>query len=174
MNKKYLLSLTGAFVLFLSFSANAVSAQSLKELNNNKGYGVSGCGLGAFVFDGRDMGTQLVSLTLNTLAFQTFAITTGSFNCVDNGGAFKQKEQEVFAAVNMTSLEQEMAAGKGENLNAFANLMGCPSTHSDSFGQMTRKEYTRLSSYSTTPSAFVQMVKESIQNDETLSGACMI
>lgn len=165
MNKKLIFTL-GTFLLTVCLAVSSIFAE---------GYGVSGCGLGSVLIPTRDSFSQLVSYTINIFYFnQSVAITSGTSNCNSNSGAFNDREQELFAAVNMMSLEQEMAAGKGENLTAFASLLGCPNDQIITFGNMTRKEYQTFSNFSDTPSTFVKMVKANIAKDKTLSAACSI
>jgi len=165
MNKKSLLTLLFTAAISLSLGASAVAA---------KGYGAAGCGLGSIVFGNKPGLVQVLAATTNgTFYSQTLGITSGTSNCSDSG-AFQEKQREVFAAVNMSGLEQEMAAGKGEKLTAFANLFGCPVSSAEQFGSMTRKNFEKLVRHTDEPSSLVKMIKQNIASDKTLAVACRI
>src|SRR5689334_6829374 len=76
--------------------------------------GPAGCGLGSLVFGDMKGPVQIVAATLNGVyGNQTFAMTSGTSNCQDNGVTLKEKEQEYFANANFESLHQEIAQGQG-------------------------------------------------------------
>lgn len=111
----------------------------------------AGCGLGKVVFEGQSGWlSHTVALTTNGLGVgagidtQTVGMTVGTLGC-DTSKAVdaRQAEQEVFVAVNLDNLSQDMAVGTGEHLTSLASLMGCEGAASE-FGQMTREHYTTL------------------------------
>ena len=140
-----------------------------------EGYGMGGCGLGALIFGAKPQAQVGVSITNGILANQSFAITSGTSNCVKpDDAAFNLRKQEVFAHVNFESLEQEMAIGKGEKLAAFASLMGCPASQLETFSSMVKKEHSRFFSNKEDPSVMLKEIRSSIQANENLSRACKI
>ncbi len=74
----------------------------------------------------------------------------------------------------MNSLEQEMVAGKGEKLDAFANLLGCPASRTTDFGNMTRSNYKKLAKFSDEPSKFLVAIKQEIKTDKVLARSCKV
>ena len=169
MNKKIQLSAAAAF--FIALAVPGISSLSAQ----GRAYGMAGCGLGSMIIGPEPGIVQIFAATTNGSTYnQTSGIITGTSNCETGGAALRKQEQEIFVAVNKAVLEQEMAAGKGEKLDTFANLMGCPQTQTASFGNMTRKEFQKLSSVSDDPAVFVKAVKDSINSDTSLSSACMI
>jgi len=107
-------------------------------------YGTAGCGLGSLVFGDQPGMIQIVAATTNNLIVpQTTAITTGTSNCTADGVALENREQDYFAEVNFENLRQEMAQGKGENLEAFASLFGCK-TATNKFSATMQKNYSNI------------------------------
>ncbi len=99
-------------------------------------YGTAGCGLGSMVFQDQKGPIQIAAATTNNAIFpQTFAISSGTSNCFEDGVALNDKEKEFFANANFESLHQEIAQGKGENLQAFAYLFGCQGDGVELFSQ---------------------------------------
>ncbi len=85
----------------------------------------TGCGLGDLVVKNPDT-TVLYVLnwtTNNTFGLQTFGISTGTLGCSSpRNFVYNEKVQE-FVAANIDALSKEMAQGKGENLDALAELL---------------------------------------------------
>jgi len=125
-----------AVATFLLLSPSVVSAA---------GYGQAGCGLGSEVMGTEPGIKQVFAATTNgTSGSQTFGITSGTSNCGDHGLISLNKEREVFAQQNYTSLVKEMAQGKGETLSTLANLYQCPSNIHQEFGAMTQNKFDYL------------------------------
>lgn len=167
MKKTNIWAVLSAAIVAALFSASALQAA---------GYGMAGCGLGSVVLGPKGGILQTFAATLNgTSGNQTFGITSGTSNCTESGGAFQQKQQEIFVSINMNSLEQEMAMGKGEKLNAFAGLLGCPAAQNATFGKMAQAQYKSLAGKKDiTPFALLAAVKANIAKDAGLSSACRI
>ncbi|TGL64131.1 DUF3015 family protein [Leptospira sarikeiensis] len=164
MNKKLLaIGLVGLFSLASGISVSAAD------------YGVSGCGIGALLIKDNKTFQQVLSATTNgTSGNQTSGITTGTLNCTTDGLISSTKTQEAFVALNFESLEQEMANGKGERLEALSGLLGCSGDSTVEFGELTRKNYSSLFHKEATPSSLLAAVKEEIKSDAKLSRSCNI
>ncbi len=95
-----------------------------------KPYGSAGCGLGGMVIGSEPGPIQLVATFLNSLCGnQTFGITSGTLGC--NAPAGKRASNEVlkeFVVANMDNLAKDIAQGKGETLDTFAELMEVPAS----------------------------------------------
>lgn len=110
-----------------------------------------GCGLGKVAWEGTKTDTNtigaqiLISTTNNTiLPWQAFGITSGNFGCKNNGKLWAQEKTNMFAALNLEDLSQEMAQGGGEHLASLATLMGVPAEHQAEFFALTQERYTSL------------------------------
>ncbi len=132
----------------------------------------SGCGLGGLAIQRNTKLSQLVSMTLNySTLTQFFGITSGTSNCSANGIVFNDKEATVFAEANLPNLKIEMARGEGENLSAFAEILGCKST--STFGAMTRRQYENIfPNADVTTENFLKSIRNEIGHDEALKSSC--
>ncbi|MDH4225430.1 MAG: DUF3015 domain-containing protein [Deltaproteobacteria bacterium] len=129
----------------------------------------SGCGLGKVVLDGKSgmIMNLLASTTNGTFGSQTFGITSGTSGCSADNVLMKEKEKEVFVAVNFDNLSKDMAMGQGQTLSAFASLMGCSV---GDFSRMTQAKYDVLTQGS--EAALLENVKKEIAVDPKLAAAC--
>lgn len=112
-----------------------------------------GCGLGAQVFKGQQgVIPQVLAATTNGIASQTFAISTGTFGCTQDGVVKNDQKTTVFASVNFENLSQEMAQGQGEHLASLASLLGVPAELQPEFFVLTQTKYASIFSTEQTTS----------------------
>lgn len=163
-NNMQKVSMKKAYVLFAAAILAAASAQA----GVARKYGTAGCGLGSIVM-GRT-GSQVLAATTNATGVQAFGITTGTSNCAEDGVAMVDKEKEFFANANYESLMQEIAQGKGENLQAMASLYGC---HGDAFASSMKTHYTAIFPAKDTDSdAMLANIDDVVSSDAALQNAC--
>jgi hypothetical protein len=97
-----------------------------------KPYGDAGCGLGGMVIGEESGPIQLVATFLNGLCGnQTFGISSGTLGCGEpkSSGHKKRASNELmkeFVVANMDNLAKDIAQGKGETLDTFAEIMEVP------------------------------------------------
>jgi hypothetical protein len=116
---------------------------------------------------------QILAAILNGTGGQTFAITSGTSNCVEGGVVKAEREQAAFAEVNFQDLKRNMAAGGGEFLASFSTLLGCEDAAKPAFFKMTQRHFESIvPSAQTTPMGMLSSVKREIRSDATLVGAC--
>ena len=158
-------SMKKAYVLF----AAAILAAASAEAGVGRKYGTAGCGLGSMLMG--KSGSQVLAATTNSTSYsQLFGITSGTSNCADDGVAMVDKEKEFFANANYESLMQEIAQGKGENLEAMASLYGC---HGDAFASSMKNHYTAIFPAKDTDSdAMLANIDEVVNSDAALHNAC--
>lgn len=135
--------------------------------------GDAGCGLGHLAWGGKNGKlAQILAVTTNgTFGSQTFGITTGTSGCTASGLVRVDREQEYFANVNRDALSVEMARGEGDNLVAFAALMGC--TDVRGFAAFTQSKYeTLFPSANTTGAEMLGALKSEMAKDVALSQNC--
>lgn len=112
-----------------------------------QGYGNGpGCGFGAMIFQGnKKIVHQVLASTTNaSFGSQTFGISSGTLGCTNDGIVKNEEKVNVFADVNLDSLSQEMAQGKGEHLASLASLMGVPAEKQPAFFSLTQEKYTSI------------------------------
>lgn len=167
MNKIVLWSLPLTLAIGSAFAA----ANGLK---GDGKYGSAGCGLGSMVFADQKGPIQILAAFVNDAVFpQTFAISSGTSNCFEDGVALNDKEQEFFANTNFESLHQEMAQGHGESLSAFASLFGCSGTSVETFSTTTKSEFVKIfPSEKTNSVEMLGNIRGLIKSTPALLGTC--
>lgn len=145
-------------ILFLAAMALTTGISSAPK------YGAAGCGIGSLIIKEPGFAQVLAATTNGIYGNQTFGITTGSLGCTADGIVKSEKEQDIFVHMNIDSLEQEMAAGKGEKLNTLATLFGCPKDSQKNFANMTQKKYGVLftSEVRNSPSDLISADRKSV------------
>lgn len=117
--------LFAAVVLLVVVSGSAFAFEA-------KPYGSAGCGLGGMVIGDEPGPIQLVATFLNGLCGnQTFGITSGTLGCSEPRSGKRRASNEVmneFVVANMDNLAKDIARGKGETLETFAELMEVPTS----------------------------------------------
>ncbi len=147
-----------------ALSLSAISAEEKPAWA--PGYGMAGCGFGSLLLGDKPGIIQIFAATTNGIyGNQTFAITSGTSNCTGGSSSAdaKIRQQEIFVQVNYKSLQQEMAAGRGEKLGAFAGLLGCPVNRVSEFGVVTREETIFSAS---TPESMLSAVKTALHDSD--------
>ncbi len=104
-------------------------------------YGDAGCGLGSLVFGDEKGFSQVFAATINGTGVQTFGITSGTSNCVDQGAVKGAQAVPMFIEVNKVALAKDAARGEGETLAGLANLMGC---NSKNLGPALKQNYKTI------------------------------
>lgn len=107
-------------------------------------WGMAGCSIWNYVIKDKGQGPQIGVWVLEHFVFgvQTFAITSGTSNCVDSGSKMSANDQEVFMTVNLASLQKEAAQGKGEHLDTLAEIFGCQDK--EGFAQLSQSRYEAI------------------------------
>lgn len=149
------------FAVVLSMSL-AGAAQAKGAGKYQSPYGMAGCGLGSLIIKNHSKGPQIGAWFLNVVGYQTFAITSGTSNCVKDGSmAAVENEQEVFVSVNLTDLQKEAAQGQGEHLNVLAEIFGCD--NKEGFAQLSQNRYEAIFT-NENPSAVVESFKSELKS----------
>jgi len=108
------------------------------------------------------------------LGSQTFGITTGTSNCSPEGLVRLDKEREIFAQKNYSSLVKEMAVGEGENLETLAGLFGCSQDTRNEFGSLVQDNFGSIVKSDTTSSNEMLIhLQSQLVSHSTLSKSCV-
>lgn len=90
----------------------------------------TGCGLGTMLFkNNADNSVVLQTFQATTNGIygnQTFGITTGTSDCAQPKNFVSNERVNEFMVANMDNLAKDIAQGRGETLDAFAELIGVP------------------------------------------------
>ena len=109
-------------------------------------YGAAGCGLGSLVFQDQPGMVQVFAATTNgTFGSQTFGITTGTSNCpAGMVNLSKDERLNSFVLANMDNLAKDIAMGKGETLDAFAELLRVPADQRAEFNAKLQANFAKI------------------------------
>jgi hypothetical protein len=141
-----------AFVLTF-FLVMGMSGMALGNPPNNG----PGCGLGKLAWaetsQNESIGGQVMMATTNGTGFQTFAISSGTSGCTNDGKIFASEKVNVFTALNFDNLSQEMAQ------------------HQEFFA-MTQEKYTALvQAGESSPKAIVKAMHDAMKGNIVLAQA---
>ena len=133
-----------------------------------------GCGLGKILWADnthqKNIAPQVMMATTNGTGMNTFAISSGTSGCTNDGKIMAEHKATVFAATNFENLSQEMAQGRGEHLASLATLMGVPANHQGEFFSMTQNQYTALiREGEASPVAMVKVINGAIATHPVLA-----
>ena len=139
-------------------------------------HNMAGCGLGYVLFRDNTKGTQILAATTNDAVSsnQTFGMSSETLGCTQDALVKAEKRREVYAAVNLQKLSQEMARGGGEYLDAFAALNGCrePAARTE-FARFSQKNFERLFPAAATDAAdLLRNLDTELAKDDAVSKAC--
>lgn len=88
----------------------------------------TGCGLGSLLWENKADNAVLLQVlqatTNGTSGNQTFGITSGTSNCQKPSRIVQNEKLNQFVQANMDNLAQDIAMGKGESLDTFAEMLG--------------------------------------------------
>ncbi|MDA0578217.1 MAG: DUF3015 family protein [Verrucomicrobia bacterium] len=111
-------------VLILAVTLSAAGAFAAGTIREN-----CGCGLGTMALGEQEptVLSQVAATFLNGICGnQTFGITSGTLECEPHAGIASNAHVKEYIAANMDQVILDVAAGRGESLNALADLMEVP------------------------------------------------
>lgn len=148
------------YILLVSVMFSAVA------FANHKPYGMAGCGWGSQI-QGKE-GNQILAATTNgTSGNQTFAISSGTSNCVT---ATQQTAMiRNFIEANYASLMTDMSKGQGDSLTTLSNFYGCDQT---SFAQEMKSHYETIIPATENATAVFVNINNTIADSTTLKASC--
>jgi hypothetical protein len=108
----------------------------------------TGCGLGTTLFKNNADNSILLqafqATTNYTLWNQTFGITTGTSECKQPKDFVSNERATEFMVANMDNLARDISQGRGETLDAFAELLGVPSEKRPEFYSQLQSGFARI------------------------------
>ena len=108
----------------------------------------TGCGLGTMLFKNNNDNSTLLqafqATTNATFGNQTFGITSGTSECSTPAKFVKNDRLNEFMLANMDNLAKEIAMGKGETLEAFAELLQIPAEKRPEFYQKLQANFAKI------------------------------
>lgn len=149
------------FGLVLLMAPTAASAQNIGR-----------CGWGSKLFDKqKGIAPQVLAATTNgTSGNQTFAISSGTSGCTQDGVVRTNWKTAMFIDSNMNKLARDMSSGEGETLDSLASLLGVEEADKGYFKQVLRSHFAAIYQAPDASSQEVQVaLREVLSNDERLS-----
>ncbi len=133
-----------------------------------------GCGLGKLAWSDykgqKEIAPQVLMVTTNGTGMNTFAISSGTSGCTNDGKIMGQHKTTMFASLNFDALTAEMAQGQGEHLASLATLMGIPAERHGEFFAMTQERYTSLvQAGEASPVALVKSLNDAVAGHPVLA-----
>jgi hypothetical protein len=130
-------------VVFALFAFAAGSAFAVSQSHENVG-----CGLGTMIWQGRADGSSLFqafqATTNGTFGSQTFGVTSGTSECRQPSKFVSNERLKEFVVANMDNLAKDIAQGRGETLDAFADLMQVPAEKRPEFYRKLQMNFARI------------------------------
>src|SRR5512138_3052396 len=116
-------------------------AVAMAQANN-----IGSCGWGSKLFDGQSgIAPQVLGATTNgTSGNQTFAITSGTSGCTQDGAVSSNWKTAMFIDGNKEKLAQDMSKGSGESLQSLALLMGVKDADKAAFYRTTKENFAQI------------------------------
>lgn len=133
MKKVILVVLISLVLVNLSFAANA---------RKN-----AGCGLGAMVVNNNNdtlIGHLAMTFLNGTFGTQTFGISSGTSECDQPTHIVKNERVNEFVMANMDNLAKDIATGKGETLDSFAELLNVPMEQRPAFYAKLHESFVKI------------------------------
>lgn len=133
-------------VVALAVTLSVMLVGSAFAAQKHGAYGAAGCGLGSLVFQDQPGMVQVLAATTNgTFGSQTFGITTGTSNCpAGMVNLSKDERLNSFVLANMDNLAKDIAMGKGETLDAFADLLKVPADQRAEFNAKLQANFAKV------------------------------
>ena len=108
----------------------------------------TGCGLGTLLWENKaDNSTlfQAFQATTNaTSGNQTFGITSGTLNCKQPDKFVRNDKLMHFVQANMDNLAKDIAMGRGETLDTFAELLGVNPAENAAFNANLQANFDKI------------------------------
>ncbi|WP_372652164.1 DUF3015 domain-containing protein [Halobacteriovorax sp.] len=133
----------------------------------------SGCGLGWAVLKKNSLVSSFTRTFINATFSNTLGMTFGTSGCAQHSIVKNESKIIHFAEANYYQLQKEIALGEGNYLTAFSGLIGCE--NSINFNQKIQKSFDKIyPELSTTPTAALKNILQTVQSDQELSRNCHI
>lgn len=108
----------------------------------------TGCGLGTTLFKNNADNSVLLQAFQATTNYSTwnntFGITSGTSECQQPKNFVSNERATEFMVANMDNLARDISQGRGETLDAFAELLGVPSEQRPEFYSQLQSGFARI------------------------------
>ncbi len=161
-------ALLAALLVFPQFAvADSTGKAPIVGQNN-----IGTCGWGSKLFDGqKGVAPQVLAVTTNgTSGNQTFAITSGTSGCTQDGVVKSAWKTAAFIDANMNRLALDASRGEGESLASLASLMEVAPSDRLAFQAALKSNFGRIFADSNvSPVEVAQGIATAMRADAQLS-----
>ncbi len=136
--------------------------------------GSSGCGPGWYVFKENSLVSSTFRNTTNGFLAPTVTVgmTFGTSNCTRHSIVEDNKRSLYFLAHNRDAIASQLARGRGEHLDAFANTLGCSWQAQDVLTGAMRSHLGELYQSDLDSTELLLQTRSLIHQDRVLNKAC--
>lgn len=134
---------------------------------------VGSCGWGSKAWEGQaGLAPKVLAVTTNgTSGNQTFAITSGTSGCTQDGTVKSNWKLSSFIEDNKSKLARDMSRGSGETLEAVVQLIGVSEQDKAAFVQSARDNMARIfPSTDASTKDILAGLREVLASDDKLAG----
>lgn len=134
---------------------------------------VGSCGWGSKAWEGQSgLAPKILAVTTNgTSGNQTFAITSGTSGCTQDGTVKSNWKLSSFIEDNKSKLARDMSRGSGETLEAVVQLIGVSEQDKAAFVQSARDNMARIfPSTEASTKDILAGLREVLASDDKLAG----
>jgi hypothetical protein len=86
----------------------------------------------------------LQATTNGSTGTQTFGISSGTSDCQQPSKVVSNEKLNEFVRANLDNLAKDIAIGKGETLDTFAEMLGIPQTRTAAFNAKLQANFDRV------------------------------
>ena len=152
--------------ILIAVVLSAVPAFAFAQQNN-----VGSCGWGTKLFDGQSgvFPQAFAGITNATSGNQTFAISSGTSGCTQDGVVKSTWKTAMFIDGNKDRLARDMSTGNGETLDSLAHLIGVHEQDRAAFSRAMQANVSVIfASGSTTDDSMIAL-RQVLRSDSELS-----
>ncbi len=107
-----------------------------------------GCGLGSLAWENKADDSTLFqafqATTNGTSGSQTFGVSSGTSNCKQPSKFVQNEQLNKFVQANMDNLAKDIAMGKGETLDTFAEMLGVAPAQTVAFNSRMQSNFGKI------------------------------
>ena len=103
------------------------------------------CGVGSMLWNGKKgVAPQVLAMTTNGTFYQSFAVTSGTSGCTQDGVVASGWKMAVYIDGNKSKLAMDMSKGSGETLDSLASLIGVSEADRVAFNRVTKENFAKI------------------------------
>lgn len=130
-------------------------------------YGMAGCGVGSLVFKDQPGKIQILAATTNEAFVQTFSISSGTSNCLEDEGG---NDVASYIDANKPALENDISRGSGETVTGLLVMLDC-GRQQERAALVLKSNYQSLFPAKATGQQIESNIRKALGSDSAICGA---